>query len=187
MAFKKKNPTRKESQAAVEAQAPITSQSPIESARPMTSTMSLAKPSAFQQLAKVSRRMQGDATTFAKPEMLFNENYRDGLESTPFFVTKAFAFVSKGGFGDRLGLTITLLNGNLYNIALSLKPGDQKRMGMIEALAQDSTPIGPVCLVKLYLPRGGSPYYDIQPYGQKVTEEIDIPFPTEGFDDGMPF
>lgn len=172
---RKVNPTPKEVAGAMEAQAPINPVQPLTKASP------------FQRLAKVSRQMNTEATVFAKPEMLFNDNYRDGLESTPFYVSKAFEFESKDGYGHRIGLTITLINGNSYNIALTLKQGDQKRNGMLKAFETDSTPIGPLCLVKLSLPRGGKPYYDIQPYGAKTTDEIDIPFPTEDFDGDMPF
>src|SRR5262245_18695352 len=113
-AMKKVKPNLEETEAALTAQAPTRSYAVGEDAPPTA----LQRVSTFKSLAKVSRSARlafGSATQWIKPEMLFNSAYRDGLESTPFFITKAFRYKSKEIQGERLGVEIALSNGRMYN------------------------------------------------------------------------
>lgn len=193
MKFKKNNPTTEETKAAIEAQAPLTIEAEskrVEDDRALTQETRYAS---FRQLAKVSRSAKvffGQSQGFVKAESLFNSAYRFGDESTPFFITHAFTFESKAGYGTRLGLTIALLNGSVHSVSLPLSEGDLKRNELLAEFSRDvkPTPIGPVCFRKLPLNKGND-YYDIVPFesqSQAVSTEIEIPFPNED-DSDIPF
>lgn len=172
-------PSRKETQAAQEAQAPQ---------KPVNEPKALAKPSVFNEMKKYARPAHqfGEATQFVKPVDLFNSAYREGHESTPFFVRRAWQFTSKEGFGERIGIEIVLSNGRVYNVALSITDGDLKRNGLLKMFAEPNTqPIGPLCFKMLPLGRGND-YYDIVPYGtNRDNSAIDIPF--DNLDEDLPF
>lgn len=179
----KHKPTKEETAAAVELQRPIQSED-----KPATV---LQRSNTFAQLAKVSRDARitfGGNTQWAKPEQLFNDKYREGLESVPFFITRAWKFNSKGGYGERLGLEIVLSGGQMYSFALPYREGDIKRNDILAAFKdRGAPPLGPVCMTRLSLNRGND-YYDIVPFENVIntTEGIDIPF-VEINNDDVPF
>ena len=171
--MKKEKITIEESKLATEMQRPIsqdefqTTQPPRAIDETQHETKAISKISTFKQLAKVSRNARltfGGTSQWVQPEKLFNESYQNGLESVPFFVTKAFSFNSKAGYGQRLGMEIVLSDGKMFLIALGLNEGDIKRNNMI-ALFKDegAQPIGPFVLVKLPTNKGND-YYDINPF-----------------------
>lgn len=178
---RKQNPTADESKAALELQRPIQSED---------QSSAIQRVSTFRQLAKVSRSARvafGSANQFIKPENLFDSRYRDGLESPPFFITKAFKFESKNGFGTRLGIEIVLSNGRSYNVAFGLNEGDLKRNQILDSFAQpNAEPIGPFCCVQLDLGRG-NPYYDLRPYESSIASGPEVEIPFVEIDEELPF
>lgn len=173
--------TPEESKAAIELQRPIQSED---------QSTAIQRISTFRQLAKVSRSARlafGSASQFVKPESLFNSGYREGLESPPFFITKAFKFESKNGFGTRLGIEIVLSNGRSYNVAFGLNEGDTKRNTILNSFAQpNAEPIGPFMLVQLDLGKG-NPYYDIRPYESQTISGAEVEIPFVEIDEEIPF
>jgi hypothetical protein len=182
-AWEKDKITREESKLAMEAQ------SPIEEGK--HETQAIARVSTFKQLAKVSRNARitfGGTSQWIQPENLFNQQYHDGLESVPFFVTKAFSFTSKKFNVPRIGLEIVLSDGKMFLVALGLNPGDIKRNNMI-ALFKDegAQPIGPFILTKLPTLKGHD-YYDIVPFEpQSTSESVEISFVEPEIDNDIPF
>ncbi|HEY7161650.1 MAG TPA: hypothetical protein VH815_10345 [Acidobacteriota bacterium] len=169
---RKQNPTKEESRAALESQAP------------------LQRISTFKQLAKVSRSARiafGNAATWVKPEMLFRADYRDGLESPPFFVTKAFRYTRKATDTPGLGLEIVFADGKPYNVGLNLNDSDSKRNNILDAFSQPNVePIGPFVMIQLDLGKG-NPYYDLQPYEQEKSSSPDVTIPFIEIDEDIPF
>jgi hypothetical protein len=177
---RKEYPTKEEVKAATQVQAPEDGRVPAVST--------------FKQLAKFAQSAKlvfGNAQQFVKPEELFNDSYRDGLESPPFFITNAFRFQSKNNFGERFGFEIVLSNGRMYLVALPFNEGDLKRTKLLEHFqVQGAQPIGAFCLTKLDLGRG-NPYYDIVPYDSNTVQQahahIEIPFVEIQQDNEIPF
>jgi hypothetical protein len=180
---RKQNPTAEESQAAMEAQMPHVRS---EDAPPTA----LQRISTFKQLAKVSRSARlafGSAMNWVKPEMLFSESYRDGFETPPFFITKAFKFKSKDIPGDRLGIEIVLSNGKSYNIALGLNENDSVRMGIYQMFQQpNAEPVGPFSMSRLPTDKGND-YWNITPYQPLNTTGPDVDIPFVEIDEELPF
>lgn len=169
---RKENPTIEESKLAMEMQSPVV-RAVDESQH---ETKAVARVSTFKQLAKVSRNARltfGGTSQWVQPERLFDASYQNGLESVPFFVTKAFEFTSKSGYGQRLGMEIVLSDGKMFLVALGLNDGDIKRNNMI-ALFKDegAQPIGPFVLVKLPTNKGND-YYDLNPYQPENSAQTD--------------
>jgi hypothetical protein len=173
---RKQNPTKEESQAALEAQAPANT--------------SLQRVSTFKQLAKISRSARlafGNALTWVKPEMLFRADYRGGLESPPFFVTKAFKYNRRMTDTPGLGLEIVFADGKPYNVGLNLNDSDSKRNNILDAFSQPNVePIGPFVMIQLDLGKA-SPYYDLQPYEQEKSSSPDVTIPFIEIDEDIPF
>ena len=181
---RKQNPTAEESKAAIEAQMPLrydASQSPA----------SVQRVNSFKQLAKVSRpaRMAfGGNSQWLRADMLFNPDYRDGLESPPFIITRAFKYNSKI-LGERFGIEIALSNGRFYNVGFPFNEGDSKRVQILDMFAErNASPFGPVVLHKLDLGKGND-YYDIVPFDQEslANADVEIPFAEMSVDPDIPF
>jgi len=184
---KKANPTKEESKLAVKAQSPI--DETIHETKPKTDSTAVARVSTFRELAKVSRDARiafGGTSQWVKPENLFSSDYEDGQISPPFFVTKAFRYESKGGFGSRIGIEIVLSNRAMYLVGFPLNEGDIKRNNLIEMFKDaNAAPMGPFCLVLLPTNKGND-YYDLVPYeGQKSQQSDEIPF--VAIDSDVPF
>lgn len=184
--MKREKITQEESKLAMKAQSPIDENRQGWSAE--QKNRGLERISTFKQLAKVSRNSKltfGGTSQWVQPERLFNESYQQGLESVPFYVTKAFQYTSKQGYGERLGLEIVLSDGKMLLTALGLHEGDIKRNNMVSMFKDPGAPpIGPFILTKLPTNKGND-YYDLVPYqgNQPQTDEIsfvnideDIPF-----------
>lgn len=164
--------TREESKLATEMQRPI-SQDEFQTTQPRVideaqhETKAIARVSTFKQLAKISRSAKlsfGGTSQWIQPEKLFNQDYRYGIESVPFYVTKAFRFTSKQGYGERLGLEIVLSDGKMFLMALGLNEGDIKRNNLVALFEEkNAQPIGPFTLTKLPTAKGND-YYDLQPF-----------------------
>lgn len=176
---RKENPTPQESQLALKAQSPI-DESRHESLQ-VTS---------FKQLAKAAtsaRAVFGGNGQWIKADDLFKDDYRDGLESPAFVITKAFQYESKK-LGSRFGIEIIMSNKHVYNIGFPFRDTDSKRVALLDAFhGKTGVMLGPVRLVKLDLGQP-NPYYDIQP--ADATGEIapvEIPFEEIEFDKDIPF
>ena len=176
---RKENPTTEESKLALKAQSPM-DESRHESLQ-VTS---------FKQLAKAAtsaRTIFGGNGQWIKAEDLFKDDYRDGLESPAFVITKAFQYESKK-LGSRLGIEIVMSNKHCYNIGFPFKESDSKRVALLDAFhGKSGVMLGPVRLVRLDLGQP-NPYYDIQP--ADATGEIapvEIPFEEIEFDKDIPF
>jgi len=171
----KNKPTKEETTAAIEVQ------------RPIQNVQSEDKPpvqrvNAFAQLAKVSRDSRhllgGGTAQWIQPQDLFDEGYRDNLESVPFFITRAWRFKSKQGYGERLGIEIVMSNNRVYSVAFPWNDADEKRKDILALFKErNAPPVGPLCIRKLPKDKGND-YYDIAPYetGAASIEEKDIPF-----------
>ena len=167
---RKENPTIEESKLAMEMQMPrATDEAQHE-------TKAIARVSTFKQLAKVSRNARitfGGSTQWVQPERLFDTSYQNGLESVPFFVTKAWQYTSKSGYGERLGMEIVLSDGKMFMVGLGLNEGDIKRNNMISLFKEEGAqPIGPFILVKLPTNKGND-YYDLNPYRPENSAQTD--------------
>lgn len=164
-------------------------QTPTQTVKATGEDKPLPRSNAFAQLAKVSRSAQlaiGGSSQWVKPEQLFNADYKHGDESVPFYITRAWSFKSKQGFGNRLGIEIVLSNGRIYSVALGLNEGDSKRTGLIMQFEQSATPIGPFVMRKLPLDKGND-YYDIVPQEENApSSDALIPF-AEINDADIPF
>lgn len=204
---RKQNPTAEESSAAMEMQRPLLSaeeaqqiiaadmQSMTTRGEDMPAT-SLQRVSTFKQLAKVSRSSRlafGSASQWVKPEMLFNPAYRDGLETPPFYITKAFKYKSKEIKGDRLGIEIIFSNAKSYNIGFGLNEKDSVRNGILAAFTgpdgkprQDAEPIGMFSMTALPTGKGNN-YWNIQPFVQANEGGPDVDIPFIEVDNEMPF
>lgn len=175
--MKKNAITKEESKLAMQAQAPM------DENRNETKMVT-----SFKQLAKVAtkpRDMFGGNAQWIKPDELFSEDYRDGLQSPAFFISKAFKYTSKT-LGDRVGLEIITSNNRCYNVGLPFNENDIKRMGILDHFAADKTVIiGPVCFQKLDLGKGND-YYDVVPYENGVNQNapVEIPFVETDFEYG---
>ena len=177
-AWEKDKITREESKAAMEMQSPVIR--PIDESQ--HETKALSRVSTFMQLAKVSRSARlafGGNSPWLKPEMLFRQDYRDGLESVPFIITKAFQYTRKFNSKPGLGIEIMLSDGKMYNVGFNLNDGDSKRHGLIEMFRDRSAqPIGPFMIIQLHMPDQPNAYYDIVPYEKEALSQSDpeIPF-----------
>jgi hypothetical protein len=180
---RKQNPTREESQAALEAQMPHVHS---EDAPPNT----LQRVSTFKQLAKVSRSARltfGSNGQWIQISRLFSEAYRGGVETPPFFITKAFRYKSKEIVGPRMGIEIVMSNGRAYIVGLGLNENDSKRNTILSAFEQSTAePIGPFVFIPL--PTGkGNDYYDLQPFEQTNIHGADVEIPFVEIDEELPF
>lgn len=180
---RKQNPTTEESMAAMEAQMPHVRS---EDAPPTA----LQRVSAFKQLAKVSRSARlafGSNGQWIQIKNLFNESYRNGIETPPFFITKAFRYKSKEIAGPRMGIEIVMSNGRAYIVGLGLNENDSKRNAILDSFAQpNAEPIGPFVFVPL--PTGkGNDYYDLQPFDQTNAANAGVDIPFVEIDEEMPF
>ena len=145
----------------------------------------------FAQLAKVSRDSRivfGSASAqWVKTEMLFNDQYREGLESIPFFITRAWKFKSKQGYGERLGIEIAMSNGRIYSVAFPWNDADEKRKDILAMFSErNASPLGPVCIRKLPKDKGND-YYDIAAYESNTNISTDIDMPFVEINDDVPF
>ena len=176
--MKKEKITIEESKLATEMQAPVIR--PVDEAQ--HETKAIARVSTFMQLAKVSRSARlafGGNSPWLKPEMLFRQDYRDGLESVPFIITKAFPYTRKFNNKPGLGIEIMLSDGKMYNVGFNLNEGDSKRNGLIEMFRdRGAQPIGPFMIIQLTMPDQPNAYYDIVPYEKEALSQSDpeIPF-----------
>lgn len=164
----------------------IAAQSPVDENK-----QSLAGLTSFKQLAKAStsgRVLFGGNGQWIKADDLFSYDYKDGLESPPFVVTKAFRYVSKGTNRERFGVEIVMANKRCYNVGMPFNENDSKRVAILDFFANKTgSLIGPLCLVKLDLGKG-NPYYDFVPYESGATESSpEIPFSDVDFDSEIPF
>ena len=170
--MKKEKITREESKLAMEAQSPVDEN--------QQQTQAIARVSTFKQLAKIatsSRLVVGGNAQWILPHNLFNENYEGGLVSPPFYITKAFHYTSKKGFGERFGIEFVLSNGAMYMTSFPLKERDIKRNNLV-AMFKDggAPPVGPFEIVKLPTNKG-SDYYDLVACeSRKQMEDPEIPF-----------
>src|SRR5215475_13533535 len=172
---RKENPTKQEVENARLLQAPVTK---------------------GEQLAKVamsSRLLFGGQSNWIQTEKLFSETYRNGLESVPFYIVRAFSFVKEGV--PKLGIDIVLSNGKQYALSLRLMEGDSKRHQILDLFSDNPKPqpVGPFSLVKLDLGKQ-MPYYDINRFVaeneitiQRENVEPEIPFIEITIDDDIPF
>jgi len=187
-------PSREEKEIATTMQAPFNPPKAEETGLATTDWQNrgVARMNTFKQLAKVSRSARlafgsGNAQ-WIRPQDLFNPQYRNGFESPPFYITRAFRFVSKGGYGDRLGIEIVMSNGRSYNVGFSFNEGDSKRAAILAMFdSQTAEPMGPFCIRPLPMNKGND-YLDIVPYESDSvqTVEVDIPF-VEISDEEVPF
>lgn len=184
--MKKNAITKEESKAAMEMQAPI--QPPVVDEN-RHETKAIARVSTFKQLAKIatsSRLAIGGNSQWIQPEKLFSPEYEGGLISPPFFITKAFAYVSKKGFGDRFGIEIVLSNGAMYMTSFPLKDGDIVRNSLIAMFKEpNAPPVGPFEIAKLPTNKGNDYYSLVACESRKQTEEPEIPF--VAIDEDIPF
>lgn len=177
---RKENPTIEESKLALKAQ------SPIDESRHETA---IARVSTFKQLAKVSRSarmMFGGTSQWVKPDQMFDPKYRDGLETPPFFITRAFSYKSPArNNATALGIEMAFSDGKMYNCGFGLNQGDTKRMRILRSFETEdrkpidtAEPIGPFCIVRLSMPDKPNDYYDIVPYQKDnaTTGDAEIPF-----------
>jgi hypothetical protein len=188
-------PSREEKQLATDMQAPF-NPPVIEQETGIATTewqaRGVSRMNTFKQLAKVSRSARlafgsGNAN-WIRPQDLFNPAYRNGFESPPFYITRAFRFVSKGGYGDRLGIEIVMSNGRSYNVGFSFNEGDSKRAAILAMFdTANAEPMGPFCIKPLPMNKGND-YLDIVPYEPETVQstEVDIPF-VEIDDSDVPF
>ena len=178
---RKENPTTEESKLALKAQSPM-DESRHES----------LQATSFKQLAKAAtsaRTIFGGNGQWIKAEDLFKDDYRNGLESPVFFITKAFQYESKK-LGSRLGIEIVMSNKQVYNIGFPFKETDSKRVALLDLFhGKSGIMLGPVRLVRLDLGQA-NPYYDIQP-GDSIAEigqnPFEISFEEIEFDKDIPF
>lgn len=150
-------PTKEEKRIATEMQAPRTVQgedAPVQ------------RVNTFAQLAKMSTSASlifGGAAQWLQPARLFNEAYNGGQESVPFYITRAFMFTSKQGFGERLGIEIVLSNGKMFLVALGLNPDDSVRTKIAAVMSNPAAPpMGPFVFTLLPTNKGND-YYSLQP------------------------
>jgi hypothetical protein len=176
---RKQNPTAEESALALQAQ------SPIDESRHESKSIA-----SFKQLAKVAtsiRSVVGGNGQWIKADDLFRDDYRDGLESPAFVISKAFQYESKK-LGSRFGLEIIMSNKQVYNVGFPFRDTDSKRVAILDAFhGKSGVLLGPVRLIKLDLGQP-NPYYDIQ--AAEATGEIapiEIPFEEIEFDKDIPF
>lgn len=181
-AWEKDKITRGESKLAMEAQRPIDEN--------QHETKAIARVSTFKQLATVSRsarQMFGGNAQWKQAKSLFDTRYRDGLESPPFFITRAFKYKSKEIAGERIGIEMCFSNGQYCTVGLGLNENDSKRVEILNSFpGGKGEPIGPFCMTML--PTGkGNDYFDIVPYvqGNVANAEAEIPFVE--FDEEIPF
>lgn len=176
----KVKPTKEEKELANNLQTPRTVQG--EDAPPVH------RVSTFAQLAKMSTSASlifGGAAQWLQPARLFNEHYLQGLESVPFYITRAFTFKSKQGFGDRLGIEIVLSNGKPFLVSLGLNENDSVRTKVLAVMSNPAAPpMGPFVLTMLPTNKG-NPYYNLQPQ-EIATSNPDVAF-VEINDSDIPF
>lgn len=156
----KNKPTATEVKAAIEAQAPRIVQG---DEAPATTVQRV---NTFAQLAKMSTSASlifGGTSQWLQPARLFNEKYNLGLESVPFYITRAFKFKSKSGFGQRLGIEIVLSNGKMFLVSLGLNDNDSVRTKILAIFENPAAPpVGPFVLTMLPTDKGND-YYNLQP------------------------
>lgn len=179
---RKQNPTTEESKAAMDLQRPIQSED--------TPATAIQRVSTFKQLAKVSRSsrlMFGNNGQWIQTKNLFRDDYRNGLESPPFFITKAFRYKSKEITGPRMGIEIMMSNGRSYIVGLGVNENDTKRNGILVAFeSPNAEPIGPFVFVPLGVGKGND-YYDLQPFEQAAIQNADVEIPFVEIDEELPF
>jgi len=190
--MKKNTLTKEESKAAMETQMPIrhdASQQPPIVDENFHDTKAIARVSTFKQLAKIatsSRLAIGGNAQWIQPGKLFNPDYEGGLISPPFYITKAFAYVSKKGYGDRFGIEFVLSNGAMYMTSFPLKDGDITRNNLIAMFKEPGAPpVGPFEIVMLPTNKGNDYYSLVACESRKQTDEPEIPF--VAIDEDIPF
>jgi len=180
--MKKNTITKEESKLAMEAQRPLDEN--------QHETKAIARVSTFKQLATVSRsarQMFGGNAQWKQAKALFDPRYRDGLESPPFFITRAFKYKSKEIAGDRIGLEMCFSNGQFCTVGLGLNENDSKRMDLLASFPEGKgEPIGPFCMTMLPTDKGND-YYDIVPYVQANVTNAETEIPFVEFDEEIPF
>ncbi len=179
---KKEQITREESKLALAAQSPIDES--------QAETKAIARVSTFKQLAKIatsSRLAVGGNAQWIQPHHLFNDEYEGGMISPPFYITKAFAYVSKKGYGDRFGIEFVLSNGAMYMTSFPLKEGDITRNNLIAMFKEPGAPpIGPFEIAKLPTNKGND-YYSLVACNVIKQESIDPEIPFAPIDPEIPF
>jgi hypothetical protein len=180
-------PTTEEKQLATEMQTPI--------ARAPRTTQGEDAPvqrvNTFAQLAKMSTSASlifGGTSQWLQPARLFNEQYEGGQVSVPFYITRAFKYKSKSGFGQRLGIEVVLSNGKMFLVSLGLNDNDSVRTKILGIFQNPAAPpVGPFVLCLLPTNKGND-YYDLQPADQAVYKaaDLDVPY-VEIKDDEIPF
>jgi hypothetical protein len=180
--MKKNTITKEESKAAMNVQRPLDEGD--------HETKAIARISTFKQLAKVSRsarQMFGGNAQWKQAKMLFDSRYRDGLESPPFFITRAFKYQSKEIAGNRLGVEMCFSNGQFCTVGFGLNENDSKRMAILDSFPEGKgDPIGPFCIVGLPTDKGND-YYDIIPYVKENVPNSEMEIPFVEFDEDIPF
>lgn len=190
--MKKDKITKEESNLAMEMQSPIrhdASQVPVRSIdEAQHETKALSRISTFKQLAKVSRsarQMFGGNAQWKQAKSLFDPAYRDGLESPPFFITRAFKYKSKEIAGDRIGIEMCFSNGQFCTVGLGFNEKDSVRREILNSFPDGKgEPIGPFAMQMLPTDKGND-YFNIVPYVQAATSEMEIPFLE--IDEDLPF
>ena len=196
---RKENPTIEESKLAMEMQSPFKPEisgvkdwEKSAAIRPIDETQhetkAISRVSTFMQLAKVSRsarQMFGGNAQWKQAKSLFNPAYRDGLESPPFFITRAFKYKSKEIAGDRIGIEMCFSNGQFCTVGLGFNEKDSVRREILNSFPDGKgEPIGPFAMQMLPTDKGND-YFNIVPYVQAATSEMEIPFVE--FDEEIPF
>ena len=181
---RKENPTIEESKLAMEMQSPVIRA--IDESQ--NETKAIACVSTFKQLAKVSRsarQMFGGNAQWKQAKSLFDPAYRDGLESPPFFITRAFKYKSKEIAGDRIGIEMCFSNGQFCTVGLGFNEKDSVRSEILNSFpGGKGEPIGPFAMQMLPTDKGND-YFNIVPYVQSASAEMEIPFLE--IDEEMPF
>lgn len=186
---------RKETITPEESKLAMKMQSPIDESRHHTA---IAKVSTFKQLAKVSRSarmMFGGQSQWVKPDQMFDPSYRDGLETPPFFITRAFSYKSPArNNAPAVGIEMAFSDGKMYTCGFGLNQGDQKRMRILRSFETEdrkpietAEPIGPFCVVRLSMPDKPNDYYDIVPYQKDNVSSADVEIPFVEIDEDIPF
>jgi len=180
--MKKNTITKEESKLALAAQSPVD--------EGKAETQAIARVSTFKQLAKIatsSRIAIGGNAQWIQPHHLFNEEYEGGMISPPFYITKAFSYVSKKGYGDRFGIEFVLSNGQMYMTSFPLKEGDIVRNNLIAMFKEPGAPpVGPFEIAKLPTNKGND-YYSLVACNIIKQESIDPEIPFAPIDPEIPF
>jgi len=179
----KEKPTKQETQAAINLQAPSTPRTVQSEDAPVQ------RVNTFAQLAKMSTSaglIFGGKAQWLQPDRLFNPSYEGGVVSVPFYITRAFKYKSKQGYGQRIGIEIVLSNGKMFIVGLPLNDNDSVRTKLVGIFENPAAPpVGPFVLTMLPTNKGND-YYDLQPQEQATTTSEDVAY-VEVNDSDIPF